>query len=319
MNKTKKLTQGAMLLAIIGALMLIDRQLSYLFSVFIIMFVPVVIAIYSTMYEIKDGGILCVGLLALTLLFSDLYGYVYMPISMLVGLGVSIAIKKNWDRRKIDLVAIIIYIIAELLVAFLIYPLLGTSVNSQLESLNTTYNEMLTMLGNTSATLDSLIGNVSSFLLVIFVVSTIVMGALEGFMTGFITVVLLKRLKIKNIGVNSIMDLKMPIYMAYLLLFLTASYYIFRYIPNFYANNETLSYVIMCVSSISSLVLVYYGYIFCVIYFSARWGKKSSLILFLLIFLLLPFSYIALLLVGFLYGSGPLRNYLEKHIIITKK
>ena len=36
MNKTKKLTTGAMLLAIVGALMLLDRQFSYLFDVYIV-------------------------------------------------------------------------------------------------------------------------------------------------------------------------------------------------------------------------------------------------------------------------------------------
>ena len=58
MNKTKKLTTGAMLLAIVGALMLINRQLSYMFEELIVMMAPVVIIIYSTMYDLKDGAIL---------------------------------------------------------------------------------------------------------------------------------------------------------------------------------------------------------------------------------------------------------------------
>lgn len=319
MNKTKKLTQGAMLLAIIGALMLIDRQLSYFFSTFIILMVPIVIAIYSTMYEIKDGGILCVGLLALALLLGDLYSYVYMPISIVVGLGVSYAIKKNWDRRRINLVAMVLYLISELVVVFLVYPLLGTSVDSQVAALKESYNMITNMMGSYSNSFTSLIGNTSNFLLVMLVASTILMGVLEGFMTGFLTAVLLKRLKIKDIGMNTILDLKMPVYMAYLLLLLTALYYILAKVPNFYTNNEILSYVLMCLSSMSSLVLAYYGYIFCIIYFAGRWGKRTSIILILLIVLLFPYSFIILLLLGFLYGAGPLRNYIEKHIIINKQ
>lgn len=317
MNKTKKLTQGAMMLAIIGALMLIDRQLSYFFSTFIIMMVPVVIAIYSTMYQIKDGGVLCVGLLALTLLFSDLYGYIYMPVSIVVGLGISVAIKKNLDRRKINLIAILLYVIAELLVVFLIYPLLGTSVSSQISALGTTYDEVLNAL-NMSNSFSLIVSNMSNFLLVMLIASTILMGALEGFMTSFITSVLLKRLKIKNIGMSTIYDLKMKPYVAYILIFLAALYLILFRIPNFYSEHETLSYILMCISSIASLALAYYGYIFCIIYFAARWGKRSPLILLLLILFLFPYSYIILLIVGYLYGSGPLRNYLEKHIIVKK-
>ena len=71
MNKTKKLTHGAMLLAIIGAAMLIDRQLSFLFENFIFMAVPVIIIIYSTMYTVGDGGILCFGVLVMGILFGS--------------------------------------------------------------------------------------------------------------------------------------------------------------------------------------------------------------------------------------------------------
>ena len=52
-----------MLLAIIGALMLLDRQFSYFFDVYIVMIIPVVIIIYSAMHDIKDGAILSVCLL----------------------------------------------------------------------------------------------------------------------------------------------------------------------------------------------------------------------------------------------------------------
>ena len=81
MNKTKKLTTGAMLLAIVGALMLLDRQFSYLFDVYIVMMIPVVIIIYAAMYELKDGGILCVCLGILTFIIgSSSLNYVfYVP------------------------------------------------------------------------------------------------------------------------------------------------------------------------------------------------------------------------------------------------
>ena len=91
MNKTKKLTTGAMLLAIVGALMLLDRQFSYLFDVYIVMMIPVVIIIYAAMYELKDGGILCVCLGILTFIIgSSSLNYVfYVPLGIIVGLGYS--------------------------------------------------------------------------------------------------------------------------------------------------------------------------------------------------------------------------------------
>ena len=309
MNKTKKLTQGAMLLAIIGALMLIDRQLSFMFNELILLGVPVVIAIYSTMYTVKDSLSLCAGLLVLAILFGSLTTYIYMPISLIVGLAVSISIKKGFDRRKINIVASIVYVVAEVLVAFFILPLFGTSVESQINAIYLTYEEMIKAsgLGSYAPTFN----NISSFLLIMLVATTILMGVMEGYLTSLLVTLLLKRLKIKDIGFKSALDIKMPVYMAYILIFLASCSFIILKIPDFKTNYETLTYIIICLSGVASLILAYYGYLFANIYFSKKYKKKNNMVVFLLTIFLFPFSYVVLIVLGFLYGSGPLRNYLE--------
>lgn len=315
MNKTKKLTQGAMLLAIVGALMLLDRQLSYFFSTIILLLIPVVIAVYSTMYSIKEGGMLCVGLVVLTILFGYLTTYIYMPISIIVGLAVSYGIKKGFDRRKLNIISMFIYIVAELLVAFVISPIFGISVASQLESITTTFNQMMELYGATS--ISSMFSNMSSLILICFVASTVLMGLLEGYLTGLLTTFVLKRMKIKDIAIKSPLDIKIPVYLSYVLLVFSALSTILMKIPNFEANYSTITYIAMCLSAVSSLVLAYYGYLFIIIYTNARLGRNRIMLVFLAIILLFPLSYLILIVVGFLYGAGPLRTYLEK--ILVKK
>ena len=315
MNKTKKLTQGAMLLAIVGALMLLDRQLSYFFSTIILLLIPVVIAVYSTMYSIKEGGMLCVGLVVLTILFGYLTTYIYMPISIIVGLAVSYGIKKGFDRRKLNIISMFIYIVAELLVAFVISPIFGISVASQLESITTTFNQMMKLYGATS--ISSMFSNMSSLILICFVASTVLMGLLEGYLTGLLTTFVLKRMKIKDIAIKSPLDIKIPVYLSYVLLAFSALSTILMKIPNFEANYSTITYIAMCLSAVSSLVLAYYGYLFIIIYTNARLGRNRIMLVFLAIILLFPLSYLILIVVGFLYGAGPLRTYLEK--ILVKK
>ncbi len=315
MNKTKKLTQGAMLLAIVGALMLLDRQLSYFFSTIILLLIPVVIAVYSTMYSIKEGGMLCVGLVVLTILFGYLTTYIYMPISIIVGLAVSYGIKKGFDRRKLNIISMFIYIVAELLVAFVISPIFGISVASQLESITTTFNQMMELYGATS--ISSMFSNMSSLILICFVASTVLMGLLEGYLTGLLTTFVLKRMKIKDIAIKSPLDIKIPVYLSYVLLVFSALSTILMKIPNFETNYSTITYIAMCLSAVSSLVLAYYGYLFIIIYTNARLGRNRIMLVFLAIILLFPLSYLILIVVGFLYGAGPLRTYLEK--ILVKK
>ena len=295
--------------------MLLDRQLSYFFSTIILLLIPVVIAVYSTMYSIKEGGMLCVGLVVLTILFGYLTTYIYMPISIIVGLAVSYGIKKGFDRRKLNIISMFIYIVAELLVAFVISPIFGISVASQLESITTTFNQMMELYGATS--ISSMFSNMSSLILICFVASTVLMGLLEGYLTGLLTTFVLKRMKIKDIAIKSPLDIKIPVYLSYVLLAFSALSTILMKIPNFETNYSTITYIAMCLSAVSSLVLAYYGYLFIIIYTNARLGRNRIMLVFLAIILLFPLSYLILIVVGFLYGAGPLRTYLEK--ILVKK
>ena len=307
MNKTKKLTIGAMLLAIIGAAMIIDRQLSYAFTNFIVLLVPIVIATYSTMYKVSDGLMLCIGLVVFTILFGSLTTYIYMPISIIVGVAVAVAIDKGFDRRKINFVAIITYTIAEVLVVYVIMPLLGVSVSSQINSYIEAFNQMITYSG-IETTINSLIGNLSSLMAVLLVATTVLMGILEGFLTSLLTAFVLKKFNIKDIGLNSPLDIKMPVWLAYTLMILTCLY---MFVSSGSIENETIKYIVLALSAVASLILAYYGYFFVILYIRKMKMKINIFLVILAIILLLPLSYIILIVVGFLYGSGPLRKIIE--------
>ncbi len=307
MNKTKKLTTGAMLLAIIGAAMIIDRQLSYAFTNFIVLLVPIVIATYSTMYKVSDGLMLCIGLVVFTVLFGSLTTYVYMPISIIVGVAVSIAIDKGFDRRKINFVAIITYTIAEVLVVYAIMPLLGVSISSQISSYIEAFNQMIKYAGMES-TVNSIVVDLNSLMAVMLVASTVLMGIFEGFLTSLLTAFVLKKFNIKDIGLNSPLDIKMPVWLAYTLMVFTCLY---MFAIDGSIENETIKYIALALSVMASLVLVYYGYFFVILYIRKMGMKINIFLVVLAIILLFPLSYIILIVVGFLYGSGPLRKIIE--------
>ena len=73
MNKTKKLTQGAMMLAIMGALILIDRMTAYWFTEFVVLIAPIIIIMYSAMQSFKDGLLLSVGVVIISVI-QPIYG-----------------------------------------------------------------------------------------------------------------------------------------------------------------------------------------------------------------------------------------------------
>lgn len=312
MNKTKKLTTGAMLLAIIGALMLLDRQFSYFFDVYIVMIIPVVIIIYSAMHDIKDGAILSVCLLILTFIIgSSSFNYLcYVPLGIIVGLGYSFFLKKNYSKQVLLLASIILYTIGEIIVAFVLMPIFGIDLAAQINQLKDAFISSSSTLGMDLSLID-----LNVILPLAIVLSTIFMGILEGFLTHVVTLMLLKKFKIKDIDNKSIVPLEPGTKLTYICIILVFLMMLSnRYLTNF-ISSETIKYILLSAGMIGFMILCYFGYIYLIIYFRIRFQKNMALYVILGTFLFFPLSLFVLMIVGFLYGSGPLKKY----IIINKK
>lgn len=301
-----------MLLAIIGALMLLDRQFSYFFDVYIVMIIPVVIIIYSAMHDIKDGAILSVCLLIITFIIgSSSFNYLcYVPLGIIVGLGYSFFLKKNYSKQVLLLASIVLYTIGEIIVAFVLMPIFGIDLAAQINQLKDAFISSSSTLGMDLSLID-----LNVILPLAIVLSTIFMGILEGFLTHVVTLMLLKKFKIKDIDNKSIVPLEPGTKLTYICIILVFLMMLSnRYLTNF-ISSETIKYILLSAGMIGFMILCYFGYIYLIIYFRIRFQKNMALYVILGTFLFFPLSLFVLMIVGFLYGSGPLKKY----IIINKK
>ena len=301
-----------MLLAIIGALMLLDRQFSYFFDVYIVMIIPVVIIIYSAMHDIKDGAILSVCLLIITFIIgSSSFNYLcYVPLGIIVGLGYSFFLKKNYSKQVLLLASIVLYTIGEIIIAFIVMPIFGINLAEQVNQLKDVFISSSSTMG-----LDLSMIDLSTILPLAIVFSTIFMGLIEGFLTHIVTLLLLKKFKIKDIDNRNLVPLEPSLTLTYICIVLVFLMMVSsRYLTTL-INNETIKYILLSAGMIGFIILCYFGYIFSIIFLKIRYQKNMALLVILAVFLLFPFSLFVLMIIGFLYGSGPLKKY----IIINKK
>lgn len=305
MNKTKKLTQGAMMIAIVGALILLDRLLANWFDMIIVLIAPVVIIMYSTMYTVKDGIFVSLGVLFVTFLFgsTDFIYLIFIPVGIITAIFYSLAISKNGDRRKALLVCMVTYIIGEVLATFVIYPLLGIPLIEQISEMK----EMMSQMNYTQL-FDAVGFSIDKIIAISIVISTILTGAMEGLLIHLLSVFLLKRFKIKNLGVINIWEIKPNKILCYISFVSMFSLFLDKRI-----ENETLYYAILIITMLGAVVLIYYGYIFLVLYGRIVAKKNIAPLVVLLCFFFAP-TILIMILLGFLYGTGPLRNYLEGKI-----
>ena len=306
MNNTKKLTTGAMLLAIVGAVMLIDRQLSFIFQELIVMLAPAIIIIYATMYDLKDGAILSVSLLILGFLLGSTYTFCYMPLSIIVGMGYSFGIKKDFDKTKLMLISMGLFILGEVLITFIVTPIIGISIPEQLTAIKETYDTAMSSFNISTSSFDTIGVNLDSLILIAFVLATILMGVSEGLIIHILSMFLLTRFKIKTLNKGNFISFNLHPIVAYICFVCFASLYFMPFI-----NNETIKLIIITLSLIGAIILAYYGYVFLMIFLRYKTGRKSVGFLVILgIILLFPFSVIVLAILGFLYGTGPLKRVL---------
>ena len=316
MNQTKKITQGAMMLAIMGALIIIDRMMGYFFDVFVVLIVPIIIILYSCMNTLKDGAILSVGILIIAFLLGNfqITYLIYVPVGIVTGLSYSYGVFKNSDKRTLLIIAIVTYVLGEIIAAFVVYPLLGFPISQMLAEYMEAINQSSSITGFNYSEMFSMAGfDLAKMIGVIYVISTIITGAMEGFLIHVLSVAFLKRFKIKDLGRTNIYEVRGNKTLSYIALAMTSLIFITRY-----TDNEAVYYVCTIASILGGIILFYYCYIFLILY-GVLVLKRNVGAFVVLLSLFVPSLLLMIIILGFLYGSGPLRAYLEKKVEETRK
>ena len=320
MNQTKKITQGAIILAIIGALMTINMRLAGVLSTFMILIIPVSIIIYCTMHNLKDGIVLSISLLLIAFILNavvvDPYSIVYYPVGILVGLAYSWGISKQFDTRKLAFIAIFTFVIGEIIANYIILPILGIKVEAFVQEMKVYFDTMTNLYVSNgiinqeglAILQNGLLSRIELIILLIFLISVVLVGIMEGFIIHILALILLSRLKIKNLGKVSLLDMKPSKVLSYLCML-----GVFGALFSLKISNDTIALILLGLGLFGFIILIYYGYIFILLYIKGV-KKRSPLIFILLGFIFLPFLLTALMLIGFLYGSGPLREYILRNI-----
>lgn len=312
MNQTKKITQGAMILAIVGAIMVLDRQIAHYFDEMLFLAFAIVIILYASLYTLKDAGMIAFGIVALTLMFGSIFSYAYCPLGIIVGFGYAYGIKKDWDHSRLLLFASLLMIIGEAVLMMFVLPAIGIPFLTGIEAMQEMMNSLLAQSGLTGVFSSDVIHNL---IIIIYVFDVVLIGFMEALLIHMLSYFLLKRFRIKEVKKISLYDIKIKPLVAYLAILPLIGLSFFPYNP----EAPYLFYLFTCLSLVGGIILLALGYIFMLIYGTIVLKKNISLYLILGFFLFIPYSLIIFIVIGFLYGSGPLRRYIDKKVALYRK
>lgn len=303
MKSTKEITTGAMLLAIFGAILLIDRQFSFAFTYILSFIVPVVIIVYGNIYSLKNGLILSISMLLISLVLSpSILSYFYIGTGLIIGNVYNLLLKKGLNSKMIFIIISILFTAIEIVDMFIMSPLF---LNITFEQTVASFEEMINNFFPQSSVFN--IPNLSliKFIKIVSIASLVLTGIMEALIIRLFVLILFKRfhVNIDSRSSKNIFELSVPL--SYILFIGTSLMLFYQKV-----DNETLASIFIIVSSICFFILAYYGYIFSLLFLRMRYQRRAVLLLVILIILLLPISLLVLMIIGFLYGSGPLKKYL---------
>ncbi|MBQ1512406.1 MAG: DUF2232 domain-containing protein [Erysipelotrichaceae bacterium] len=307
MNSTRKITYGSMLLAILGAVMALDR---YVFALavdeLIFLLQAVIIILYACKYTWKDGVYLSFGVAVLTFLFGGLMSYLYCPLAIVGGLVYSYGVVKDWTRTKLLLITIILFVFSEFILTLLVIPLFGQSVEQL-------YTEMEAMMQASFANLPQgyLPANfIPALLPIIYSLSIVLMGIMEAVLVHLLTVILLRRFRIREIRTMPLKDIRIKPVVGYLLI---APLIATMFVNRGAVEMNTMQIAMTSVSLVAAISLYVLGILFISLYGRLVLGR--SLVFFaVLLSLFIPVFMLVVIMIGFLYASGPFQRLLERRI-----
>lgn len=208
-HSVRRLTEGAMMLAIIGVFLFLNLQSAGLLEAYFIWALPLPIIFYVVKHGFKAGALLAGSSLLLTLISGNLITLFYIVGAIVVGLtygwGVARDRSNGWLIASTTLLTSVSLLIEMyLLAAFFGYDLLRETrvIVDQLSSVQ----GML------------LPEDMTQLILAVYPIALLVMAFLQALVTHFMAILLLKRLNIKTRRMRPIYDFRLPMWAAALAL-----------------------------------------------------------------------------------------------------
>lgn len=265
-TKTRAISEGAMMLALMAVLLLADRQMAGFFEL-LLYFISIPVVIYEVRHGAKMAMTLCIAGSIIAFMFSTITGMFYTITALLLGFVYGYGVIKDWKNATLLFTTILANVLITYITVVLFAGVFGYDIQEEVRVMMEMVPD-ISMPGFDMATL----------VLEIVILSYLAIAFMQALVTHLMSNLLLQRLKLKNRKLQTIFEVKLPKWMA---LVAIASYVLYAMSASM--ELETWMYQsIMAVYLVGMLAMVFDGCITLMCYFRLR--GKGKLAIFLCMF-----------------------------------
>ena len=283
-SNVRRITDGAMIVAIMGLLTVLDGQSGMLLDGLLFWFIPVPIILYVVKYNVTDGLVVAVSVTLLAFIISLPHLALLMGFSSLIGLAYGYGINKKLSITKTLILTFIATLIYYILSMIVFAKFFGYDAVAEIQEIIGFFTQLLSNVSNSGVDAVTFLRWTNPFfaMLILFVpFLPVVISALQTLATHLFSVIILKRLKLADITVKPffLMKIAKPLAITALItLILTYGYFIF--------GLKGYDTVIMVLQFMAQLLFIIMGGIFMLTYFALSNKPLLSPIIALLVIVL---------------------------------
>ncbi|MFV0480151.1 MAG: DUF2232 domain-containing protein [Anaerorhabdus sp.] len=288
MNKeVRKITEGAMMLAIIGVLLLMNRQFFGLVESFF-WIIPLPMVFFSAKYGLKASTIPLFGVVFLTFLFGTMTSIFFFCSMSICGAIYGAGVRKQYSREKLLLFCIVWLIFANLMTTVLFASFFGYNIVEEIAFLEASLTQLGVTLGFPGR--DS-----ATILFQLYVASTVLYGVLSGIVLHILSLQMLKRLRFDVAILQKNTGWIAPWWSGPLALGMVFLGNALALMPSVPSDVLGVAFSLM---SLSVFYLVYFGLLVAMRWAMKKVGKKKAFLLTIMLVILITYTMIILMVVG---------------------
>ena len=303
-SKTQKLTYGAMITAIFGVLLLINRQTGNLLQEMFLYVFPIPMVAYAARYGWKNSLPVLVCMTMIAFLCGTFSAIFYAVSGAAIGLvfGARLYLKK--DMTQTLLLVMLLSCAGNLLSTYALASLMGYDLAADLTQMQDTLNTMLETAG--AGAMSAYIN--AAFIRRIFLISMIFLGIVQGFLIFEVSLLILRKLRYPVVRPKPVTSYYPPKWTGPVGIILMITYIVTIQKP---VSPTILQDLLQGAGMLGVMYLSVFG-LLCLIHARRVYLPSMRILGFLLPILLYMTFPQVFIFAGYFYITGGLHEYLDK-------
>ncbi|MEG0469058.1 MAG: DUF2232 domain-containing protein [Longicatena sp.] len=299
-QQTRRITEGAMMVALVGVMLFVNRQFANMMEFFLYWILTFPILIYTAKYGIKSGITTAVCMLLLSLMISSPTTIFYLFCCIVVGLVFGEGNRRQWKNGVLLIWSGIVTFVSYIITTMVLASIFGYNPKEDMEMVRMLLEFLHVNLGSVS---------LAQIIPMIVLLSAVLMSVLQTICIHLISKILMARLKIETLPMKSMFDIHVSKVWGIIIIII----WVLFLGRNVLKLNQELSTLIVALFLCAFVFAIGYGALTCMM--KAIVMKKRGLVFLIMIGIFIRYVQDGIAIVGILDMLFSLRERMKRGVI----